>query len=204
MGAVALIGAVVCATALIWGAAACAAASPGATTEPSYEILEVFLSEEEAARQLFPTAETLRRESVALTEEQVGAVGRVAGHPWTGPTEPTVYIAESGAERLGYAVVMDEIGKHHFITFMVGVTEGGRVQAVEVLVYRESRGGEVRRRRFLRQFRGKGLDDPIAGGRDIVNITGATLSVNAVSRGVRKALALVEVLYGTVAQFEKP
>jgi hypothetical protein len=63
------------------------------------------------------------------------------------------------------------------------------------MVYREDRGDEVGHRRFLRQYRGKRLSDPIRTHRDIVNVTGATISVQSLNRGVRRALATAEVLY---------
>jgi len=70
------------------------------------------------------------------------------------------------------------------------------VTDVAVMVYRETRGGEVKEQRFLRQFHGKKLSDPIQVNRDIVNYTGATLSSHAIARGVKKALALAELFYG--------
>jgi Na+-translocating ferredoxin:NAD+ oxidoreductase RnfG subunit len=95
----------------------------------------------------------------------------------------------------GYAVIMNEIGKHEYITFIVGVNPKGEVGDVAVMEYRESRGEEVKDRRFLSQFHGKKLNDPIAVDRDIENYTGATLSSHAIATGVRKALALVQFFY---------
>ena len=57
------------------------------------------------------------------------------------------------------------------------------------MVYRESRGGEVARRSFVEQFEGKSVADPIDKNRDIINIQGATMSVDSLSIGVKKALA---------------
>lgn len=86
------------------------------------------------------------------------------------------------------AWVLDVIGRDHPIT--VGVTvENDRIIAMRVLVYRESRGWEVRHDFFTRQFEGaqlaqKRLDLRIDG------ITGATLSVDAMRRAARLALWL--------------
>jgi len=63
-----------------------------------------------------------------------------------------------------------------------------KVKDVVVLTYRESRGGEVRRSRFLRQYRGKSAKSPVRLNRDVIGIAGATLSAQAVNRGVKKAL----------------
>ncbi len=93
----------------------------------------------------------------------------------------------------GYAIVVEEIGKYRPITFAVGVSPRGAVYDVAVMVYRESHGGGVARERFLAQFRGKDLTDPLDPNRDVINLSGATLSVRAIARGVRKALAVIAV-----------
>ncbi|PIQ82443.1 MAG: FMN-binding protein, partial [Candidatus Omnitrophica bacterium CG11_big_fil_rev_8_21_14_0_20_64_10] len=60
---------------------------------------------------------------------------------------------------------------------------------------RESRGGEIRRKRFLSQYRGKGISSPVRINQDIINVTGATLSVRSMNAQVRKALAVVQELF---------
>ncbi|MDG2316797.1 MAG: FMN-binding protein [Gammaproteobacteria bacterium] len=84
------------------------------------------------------------------------------------------------------AWILDEIGKDKPITIGV-VVQGDAIKMIRVLVFREIRGWEVRHPFFTDQFlnsqltreerQGVGLD------RTIDNITGATLSVNAL-RGV--------------------
>jgi len=95
---------------------------------------------------------------------------------------------------LGYAVIGEEVGKYRPITFMVGTDPKLEVRNVEVLVYRESRGGEVRRARFLRQYSGKTPRSPVRTNRDILNIAGATMSVNAMNHGVKRTLVILDLL----------
>jgi hypothetical protein len=85
------------------------------------------------------------------------------------------------------AWILDEIGKTEPITTGI-VIDGGRVEQVRVLVFRESRGGEVHRDAFTRQFRRATLDEHHRLDRTIDGITGATLSVWALNRQVRLAL----------------
>ena len=61
-----------------------------------------------------------------------------------------------------------------------------------ITIYREPRGGEVRNKSFLDQFLGMNAGSEF---RDIHSITGATLSVRAITRGVQKAVAAYQVLY---------
>ena len=65
------------------------------------------------------------------------------------------------------------------------------------MVYRETRGGDVKRERFLSQYRGKTVRDPISTNRDIINISGATLSVRSMNAGVKRVLAELTAVYGT-------
>ena len=158
----------------------------------------VYLSTEQALRLAFPSAQTITPADVTLTPEQQQRAAAMAGGPVPAAGPWTIYTATAGEQLLGRAVVMEEIGKYEPITFLVAAGPDGRVLDVLILVYRESRGGEVRRPNFLRQYRGKAAQDPIKVSQDIVNITGATLSARAVSVGVRRALALFSVVYGTV------
>lgn len=86
------------------------------------------------------------------------------------------------------AWILDEIGKEQPITIGVVVADG-RIVRTQVLVFRESRGGEVRHGFFTRQFADAALTANDTLDRNIDGITGATLSVWAVTKVARLALA---------------
>lgn len=85
------------------------------------------------------------------------------------------------------AWILKEIGKEQPITTGI-VIEHGHIHSVKMLVYRESRGWEVRYPFFTDQFRGAHLDAKRALNRSIDGISGATLSVRAIKKLVRLAL----------------
>jgi len=87
------------------------------------------------------------------------------------------------------AWVLEEIGKEQLITVGIVVTDHG-IESLEVLVFRESRGWEVRYPFFTDQFHGLNLADDDRLDRPIDGISGATLSVSALSRLARLALML--------------
>ena len=99
-----------------------------------------------------------------------------------------VYRVYQGDSLVGFAQVRNVTGKDQPITYLVALDPGGLLKDVDILVYREPYGGEVAYEPWRRQFRGKGADDPLEVGRDIRAISGATISVNAVTAGVRQAL----------------
>jgi Na+-translocating ferredoxin:NAD+ oxidoreductase RnfG subunit len=153
-----------------------------------------FLTEEEAARLMFPKSERIALEAIELSAEQKRVIEERIG--WHFPeSQFNVYIGKTGELTDGYAIVQNTIGKHKAITYMVGVDTKGQVLNIEVLVYRESKGVEVRTKRFNAQYEGKTVFDPIRINRDIINISGATMSVRSMSAGVKRTLVMVDELY---------
>jgi len=157
----------------------------------------IFLREEEAPKAVFPEGTSFDRKMIRSTEELKEKIRQRMGKTKTSVWEDSyvTFIAKKGDTILGYAVIVEEIGKHRPITFVVGVGNDRKIKDAALMVYREAYGGEVRDRRFLQQYKGKELKDPLLPYRDIQNISGATLSVEAIGRGSKKALALVDLIY---------
>jgi len=113
-------------------------------------------------------------------------------HRATGQKEVDTVRLQYGVDRSGRWIgayrVASEVGKFHPFEFLVGLDSTLRVKDIVVLTYRESRGSDVRRARFTRQFRGKTVESPVRLNRDVLGISGATLSSIAVNRGVKKTL----------------
>lgn len=97
------------------------------------------------------------------------------------------FMARKGDKTTGYALIDAEIGKHLPITYIVGISTKGIATQVEIMVFREVRGWEVKDHRFLSQFNGMRTAQGV---KDIKNITGATLSSRAVTKGVKRAILL--------------
>ncbi len=107
-----------------------------------------------------------------------------------------------GALRVSYwqqekrtAWVLEEIGKTQPITVGIVVNDN-TIETVRILIFRESRGWEVRYPFFTDQFTGLGLTDDDELDEEIDGISGATLSV----RAVRRLAALALYFHRTVNQ----
>lgn len=87
------------------------------------------------------------------------------------------------------AWVLNEIGKDRPITTGV-VVDGDVIESMKVLVYRESRGWEVKYPFFTDQFRDLRLTQADRLDGTINSITGATLSVRALKKVAAAALVL--------------
>lgn len=122
-------------------------------------------------------------EKLWLTGELKTAIRDIMGH-------------DMGVLRLRYwkkddrtAWILEEIGKERPITTGF-VVEGESIKQVKVLIFRESRGWEVRYPFFTDQFKNARLDEDNDLDRSIDGISGATLSVDAITRLARVALLL--------------
>ena len=157
----------------------------------------VFLKDEEAPKAVFPEASSFERRVIPSNQELKKKISERMGKNKTSLWEDSyvTFVAKKGDDVIGYAAIVEEIGKHRPMTFVVGVGTDRKIKDAALMVYREAYGGEVRNRRFLQQYKGKDLKDPLLPYRDIQNISGATLSVEAIGRGSKKALALVEIVY---------
>ena len=71
-------------------------------------------------------------------------------------------VAKAGA-LLGFAEVRNVKGKERPITYLVAVDSAGATRDIDILVYREERGGEVANDAWRKQFRGKDRRRPAAG-----------------------------------------
>lgn len=155
---------------------------------------QVFLTETQALQVIFGQDVVAKRDSKSLTDAERKKLEASSGLHFPEPAY-AFFVVERQGQVAGYALVLDEIGKSEPITFMAGMTPEGKVIDVAVLVFRESRGWEIKEKRFLRQFRGKRVGDPIQIDRDIINYSGATLSSKALARGVKRALLLLQMFH---------
>ncbi len=122
-------------------------------------------------------------EVVWLTGERKQVVEEILGHPYAALR--VRYWRKGGRS----AWILEEIGKELPITVGIAVNDQ-RIEAIRVLVFRESRGWEIRHSFFTDQFRAARLNDDKQLDRHIDGISGATLSVRAMKKLARLALYL--------------
>lgn len=152
--------------------------------------VQVYLTKKKALEIAFPGADAVDKERVWLNDAQRKKIGDIC-HQTITDKRITYYVGKKDGKPMGYMAIDHMIGKSFLITFMVVLNVDGTVRDVEIMVYREPRGWEVRYESFLRQFFGMNSESDY---RSINSITGATLSVRTMTRGVYKATAAYKVL----------
>jgi len=128
-----------------------------------------------------------------LSSVETAVLSKINGmrHPWE---KVALWRVESRGELRGVIMVDNVKGKARPITYLVAFESAGAIHAMEVLAYRESHGGEVRSPLFLDQFAEKSHDDALTVGKDIRNVSGATISSRALTRGAHALASYMHYL----------
>src|SRR2546428_13954744 len=115
----------------------------------------VFLKEEDAPKAVFPDANAFERKVIPFGEELKQKIQQRMGKTKTSLWEDSyvTFVAKKGDTILGYAVIVEEIGKHRPITFIVGEGNDRTIKEAALMAYREAYNGAVRDRRFLQQYK---------------------------------------------------
>jgi electron transport complex protein RnfG len=172
---------------------AVAAAPPAARADSAAPAETSYYSTRSVLAAFFPGSEHVGYRTFALDRSIRTRLAQRLGYA-PARDKYTIFVATTRGKIDGYAVVDDEQGLHQPITFATRLSPRGMVERVEIMVYREPRGDEVRDARFRKQFQGKTAQDPLRLNRDIDAVSGATVSSASLAVGVRRATILVEEL----------
>ncbi len=150
------------------------------------------MTPDQAIVRMLPGTKSVRIVRIRPTAAAADSIAR--GRRWR--PEPGVehkfYVGRdaTGLELPGAVYIHGHVGKHGPIHLAVGLDSSGMVHDLAVMSYIEQRGRPVKEPKYLRQYIGKGVGDPVELGNDIVGISGATFSSTAVTNLVRQAVDL--------------
>jgi hypothetical protein len=156
------------------------------------------LSLDEALRVAFPPSATIERRTAFLTPEDLEIVRTKAG-----PDVPvaqrvvTYYLARAEGRPVGVAYFDSHRVRTLKEVVMVVVVPPARIRNIEVLRFAEPPEYHASKP-WLEQFRGQALSAELSLKGAIGNMSGATLTSNAIVRAARRVLAL----HGRIRPFE--
>ena len=152
-----------------------------------------YLTEVQAQKVLFAEADQFVQKQITLSDEMVDKIKDLTGTRQRNKN-PLIWEAKKKGKSLGYFFVDQVVGKHEYITYALGIDTNNLINGLEILSYRETRGGEVRNEGWRKQFKGKKITDPFKLDVDVPNITGATLSSRNLLDGAKRLLNLKKLL----------
>ena len=95
---------------------------------------------------------------------------------------------------VGYAFIAKAPSKTDKFDYLVLFDLDFIITKIKVLIYREDYGSEIGSKRWLRQFIGKTVNDELKYEKDIIAISGATISAYSMTVAVNNLLQSIQIL----------
>lgn len=173
--------------------------------------LRAQLSLDEALAGAFPPPARVERRTAFLSAKDLDAIRAGAGRDApVAQRVVTYYVASKGGKPVGVAYFDSHRVRtlNEVVMIVVEPQDGGRrgkdrIRSVEVLRFAEPPEYHASDA-WLDQFKGRSLDQELSLKRSIANMTGATLTSNAIVRATRRVLAIHERIRPLAAAAEPP
>ena len=165
------------------------------------------LTKDEALKQVFWSGAQIETETVELTGETLENIKKRLGgsmvYEQQGSESAKVkekhtvdfHFGLKDGKKRGLAIIDVEPGKWGPVEFITAMDLKGTVKKVRVMSYQEQRGRPIARNSFMNQYRGKSSSSLLTVGKDIVGVSGATISSRAATFAVKKAIVIYEEVY---------
>ena len=141
-------------------------------------------------KQVFPNALSINYSKYSLSKESIKNIQNTVRQKFFRSDLNLWTIIDSDSS--SYYGILDNVkGKSLPITFLTIFNDSAKVHHASIIKYREGYGGEVGNRRWLNQFNTYTDSSKYKVGDDISSITGATISVHSVTKGIRKLSYLI-------------
>jgi len=152
---------------------------------------KVFMTRDEALKMAFPNAEKISKKTVFINKEQAKEIESIA----RARLESKLYVfyeGKKGDQTLGYAVIDTHRLRTKTQTVIIVINTDGTHRLTEILAFFEPpeyMPGDD----WVDLFQDKSLRDSLWIGKDIPNITGATITSDAMLKSIRRVLAVFQV-----------
>lgn len=156
---------------------------------------EVLMTEKAALERAFPGA-TPGRRVVYLTDRQIAAVEKAARSKMPSAIV-TVFEVRSEGRVTGRAILDTHLVRTMPETLLTVVEPDGRLRMALVLQFGEPP-DYLPREGWLKTLEGKALDEDLWPGRGVRRVTGSTLTVQALTEALRRALAINRLILSSL------
>ena len=159
---------------------------------PIPSFAKVFYAKDEALKLAFPNADQVETRTFIMKDSEVQKAEQLARTRIASKLF-TFYVGKKAGTIVGYAAIDTHTVRTLPETFMVVLSPEGRVKTTLILAFHEPP-EYLASERWLKQFQGKELSSELGVGRGIAGIAGSTLTSHAMAQGIRKVLALFQIL----------
>jgi Na+-translocating ferredoxin:NAD+ oxidoreductase RnfG subunit len=145
-------------------------------------------------KKFFPGADTYKTDLKDPGSRKAAIEKRIGRKLDADEQEFKLYRVMDGGNQIG--TIMTHLGKGQYgaIEIVVALDNNGRIKGVAIQRDREKKRAELRSERFLGQFNGKTVRDPLTVGKDIKPVPGAEKSSETVAVSVKKLLVIYDEL----------
>lgn len=151
----------------------------------------VFMNRDEALELAFPGADRIDKREIFLTEKQTREIESLSKSRLSTRLY-IVYEGFKGDTSLGYAIIDTHNLRTKTETVMFVINPEGTLRQAEILAFFEPP-EYMPGKNWIALFYGKNIYDPLKPGKDIPNITGATITSGSLAQTVRQVLAVAVV-----------
>lgn len=158
----------------------------------SYSEARVFMKRDEALKTAFPDADNIEKTKVFLTNDQVNEIESLSKTDLDSRLY-VIYEGKKDGQSLGYAIIDTHELRTQTETVMFVINGDGTLKHAEVLAFFEPpeyMAGD----KWLELFNNKAVKtESLKLGKDIPNISGATITANSLARSIRRVLAVFNI-----------
>lgn len=160
----------------------------------AFAALCVWRKPDQDIKKFFPGADTYKTDVKDPSKKKTVIEKRIGRSLDSDEQEFKLYRVINGGKKVG--TIMTHLGKGQYgaIEIVVALDNNGKVKGVGIQRDREKKRTELRSEKFLGQFKGKDINDPVAVGKDIKPVPGAEKSSDTVAFSVKKLLVIYDEL----------
>lgn len=160
----------------------------------------VIAKQEDIVKGMLPDSD-LKATVVKLNDADVKKIQGILGDDKPVKDSYEIYVSKTGV-----VVIEKQMGKWGMIDMAIQIDPATKklvdIQII-LMSMKEKRGLPIKAQPFRKQFKGKGIDDPCSVEKDIVRVTGATISSKAVCVAAKRALAVYDIFLARAGAGEK-
>tara|TARA_B100001029_G_C15057367_1_gene455479 strand:- start:876 stop:1331 length:456 start_codon:yes stop_codon:yes gene_type:complete len=146
----------------------------------------------EALKLYFPNEE-IKKGKIFLNTKRLASLEKASNSKFNDKIY-TYYEAYNGRKRVNTVFVDTHILRTRTETIFVVFDNKGKIQSVEVIAFYEPE-EYIMTKKWLEQFRGKNLRQELKPKKDIIMVSGATISSYETSKAIRRTVSLYNLLY---------